>query len=135
MIHLLHLGDGGAAVAADQTNFENYLYIDDNAVHWTKRGRQGPATAVDGSATHDGSPTWEDSPRMKVRRAIFQDDTTFRTFSAIIYTPTAFAALGLGDVVAVHVAGETATVDYACIKKVAEKQPSRGTTRKLADHA
>ena len=80
-------------MAANQTNYENYLYVDDNAVEWTKRGRDGPASAVDGHAAHNGSPTWEDSPRMRTRRAICQDPTTFRTFSAIIYTSAAFTAL------------------------------------------
>lgn len=122
-------------MAANQTNYENYLYVDDNAVEWTKRGRDGPASAVDGHAAHNGSPTWEDSPRMRTRRAIYQDPTTFRTFSAIIYTSAAFTALALGDTVAVNVPGETTTVDYDLIRKIGEKQPSRGTTRKLADHA
>ena len=72
---------------------------------------------------------------MRTRRAIYQDPTTFRTFSAIIYTSAAFTALALGDTVAVNVPGETTTVDDDLIRKIGEKQPSRGTTRKLADHA
>lgn len=122
-------------MAADQTNFQNYLYTDDNAVDWTKRGRDGPLSAVDGHATATGAPTWEDSPRMRARRVVYQDATTFRTLSGIVYTPTAFSAIALGDVVAVHVAGETGTVNYAAIKKIGEKQPSRGAARQLADHA
>jgi hypothetical protein len=122
-------------MAADQTNFQKYLYVDDNGVSWTKRGRDGPASAVDGHATATGAPTWEDSARMKVRRAIYQDPTTFRTFSAIIYTAAAFAAIADGDTVAVHVAGETTTVDYNCIGKQAEKRPKTGPSRQLADHA
>lgn len=122
-------------MAADQRNFQNYLYVDDNGVSWTKRGEQGPATAVDGHATGTNAPTWLDSPRMRVRKIIYQDATTFRTISPIFYTAAAFASVALGDIIAVHVEGNTATVNYAAAKKVAEKQPSRGPARQLADHA
>jgi hypothetical protein len=53
----------------------------------------------------------------------------------IFYTAAAFAAVALGDIVAFHVEGETATVNYTAVKKEAEKQPSRGPARQLADHA
>lgn len=121
-------------MARNQTNFDNFLYVDDNAVDWTKRGESGgDATAVDGHATGNGAPTWIDSARMKVRRIIYQDPTTFRTINPIFYTAAAYAAVDLGDVIAVQVTGLATTVDYAAIKKVPEKQPSRGVSRKLAD--
>lgn len=121
-------------MARNQKNFDNFLYTDDNAVDWTKRGESGgAAAAVDGHATGTGAPTWIDSSRMKVRRIVFQDPTTFRTIDPIIYTPTAYAAVDLGDVVAVQVEGLATTVNYAAVKKVGEKQPSRGPSRKLAD--
>ena len=122
-------------MAADQKNFENYLYVDDNGVSWTKRGEVGPAAAVDGHATGTNAPMWINTPRMKTRHIIYQDATTFRTISPIFYTAAQFAAVALGDIVAVHVEGETATVNYTAAKKVAEKQPSRVPSRKLADHA
>lgn len=121
-------------MARNQKNFDNFLYTDDNAVDWTKRGESGgAATAIDGHATGTGAPTWIDSARMRVRRIIYQDPTTFRTVNPIIYTPTAFAAVDLGDIVAVQVEGLATTVNYTAVKKVAEKQPSRGVSRKLAD--
>ena len=121
-------------MARNQKNFDNLLYTDDNAVDWTKRGEVGGcATAVDGHATGTGAPTWIDSARMKVRRIIYQDPTTFRVVTPIIYTPTAFAAVDLGDIVAVQVEGSATTVNYTAVKKLAEKQPSRGVSRKLAD--
>ena len=121
-------------MARNQKNFDNFLYTDDNAVDWTKRGESGgAATAVDGHATGTGAPTWIDSARMKVRRIIYQDPTTFRTVNPIIYTPTAFAAVDLGDIVAVQVEGLATTVNYAAVKKQPEKQPSRGVSRKLED--
>lgn len=121
-------------MARNQKNFDNLLYTDDNAVDWTKRGEVGgDATAVDGHATGTGAPTWIDSARMKVRRVIYQDPTTFRTVSPIIYTPTAYAAIDLGDVLAVQVEGLATTVNYTAVKKQPEKQPARGVSRKLVD--
>ena len=121
-------------MARNQKNFDNFLYVDDNAVSWTKRGEDGgDGAAVDGHATGTGAPVWIDSSRMKVRRIIYQDPTTFRTVSPIFYTSTAFSAVALGDIVAVQVEGLATTVNYTAIKKVAERQPSRGAARQLAD--
>jgi len=121
-------------MARNQKNFQNFLYVDDNATHWTKRGEDGgAAAAVDGHAAHDGSPTWIDSSRMKVRRIIYQDATTFRTVDPIFYTTAAFNLVALGDIIAVQVEGLATTVNYAAVKKVAERQPSRGTSRQLPD--
>lgn len=121
-------------MAGNQKNFQNFLYVDDNAVHWTKRGEDGgAATGVDGHATRDGSPTWEDTARMRVRRIIYQNAASFRTIDPIFYTPAAFAAVALGDTVTVGVAGLATAPTYVAIKKIGEKQPSRGGSRQLAD--
>jgi len=121
-------------MARNQKNFQNFLYVDDNAVHWTKRGEDGgPAAAIDGHAAHDGSPTWINTPRMRVRKIIYQDPVTFRTVDPIFYTTAAFNAVALGTTIAVDVEGLATTVNYTAIRKIAEKQPSRGTSRQLAD--
>ena len=121
-------------MARNQKNFDNFLYVDDNGDSWTKRGESGgDATAVDGHATGTNDRSWIESSRMKVRRIIYQDPTTFRTVNPIFYTAAAFAAVALGDIIAVQVEGLATTVNYAATKKVAEKQPSRGPSRKLAD--
>lgn len=121
-------------MARNQKNFDNFLYVDDNAVSWTKRGETGgAATAVDGHATGTNDPTWIDSKRMRVRRIVYQDPTTFRTIDPIFYTAAAYAAVSLGDIVAVQVEGLATTVNYSANKKLAEKQPARGPSRKLAD--
>ena len=121
-------------MARNQKNFDNFLYVDDNAVSWTKRGEAGGAgDAIDGHAAGTGAPTWIESPRMKVRRVIAQDPTTFRTISFIVYTAAAYAAIDLGDDVAVQVEGLATTVNYDVVKKLGEKQPARGVSRKLAD--
>jgi hypothetical protein len=121
-------------VARNQKNFQNFLYVDDNGVSWTKRGEDGgDGAAVDGHAAGTGAPTWIDSPRMRARRIVYQDPTTFRTVSPIFYTAAAFAAVALGDIIAVQVEGLATTVNYSAVKKVGEKQPGRGAARQLAD--
>jgi hypothetical protein len=123
-------------MAADQKNFQNWKYVDDNAVVWTKRGEaESVRQAVDGSATGTGAPTWIDGPRMRARAIIYQDSTTFRTKRVIFYTLAAFSAVALGDIIAFPVEGEATAVNYAATKKEAEKQPSRGAARQLPDHA
>jgi hypothetical protein len=121
-------------MARNQKNFQNFLYVDDNGVEWTKRGEDGGAgAAVDGHAAQTGKPVWIDNSRMRARRVIYQDPTTFRIVSVVIYTAAAYAAIDLGDVVAVQVAGLATTVNFAAIQKLPEKQPSRKTARQLAD--
>lgn len=121
-------------MARNQKNFQNFKYVDDNGVEWTKRGEDGgAANLVDGHAAADGDPTWIDSSRMRARRIIYQDPVTFRTVDPIFYTAAAFSAVALGDIVAVQVPGLATTVNFSAVKKVAEKQPSRGASRQLAD--
>lgn len=118
----------------NRKNYQNFLYVDDNGVSWTKRGEDGgAAAAVDGHAAGTGAPTWIDSARMRARRIIYQDPTSFRTVDPIFYTAAAFSAVALGDVVAVQVPGTATSINYVAVKKVAEKQPARGTARQLVD--
>lgn len=121
-------------MAGNQKNYENFLYVDDNAVSWTKRGETGGgATAVDGHASGTGAPTWIDGPRMRCRKIIYQNAASFRTVSPIFYTAAAFAAVTLGDTITPAVQGLATAPNYVAIKKLGEKQPARGTSRKLAD--
>ena len=78
---------------------------------------------------------WTDSARRRARTITYEDSTTFRTVRPIFYTTAAFAAVAIGDIIAVHVEGETATVNYAATGKNAEKQPKIKNARQLADHA
>lgn len=124
-------------MAADQKNMQLFSYTDDNAVVWNKRGElDAIRNAVDGSTALGAHPNWgRETTRHSVRKAIYQDPTTFRVKNCIIYTPTAFAALTPGtSTLAFHVEGETATVTYTLIKKVAERQPGAASSRQLADH-
>jgi hypothetical protein len=121
-------------MARNQKNYQNFLYVDDNGVSWTKRGEDGgDGAAVDGHAAGTNAPTWVNSGRMSVRRIIYQDPVTFRTVDPIFYTAAAYSAVALGDIIAVQVQGLATTVNYHAVKKVAERQPSRGASRQLAD--
>lgn len=119
-------------MARDQINFENYLYVDDNGDSWTKRGAMnGPAAAVDGHAASTNDPRWINSKTQQTRHIIYVDSTTGRKVFPIFYTAAAFAAVAIGDVIAVPVSGLATTVNFAADKKVAEKQARRGT---VANH-
>lgn len=124
-------------MAADQKNFQLYTYVDDNGVSWNKRGELDAArNAVDGNAAFGNHPNWgRETSRHSVRKIIYQDATTFRTKKVIFYTAAAYAAVALGDIIAFHVEGEVAAVNYNAIKKVPERQPAAAGTRQLADHA
>ena len=124
-------------MAADQPNFNLFTYVDDAGVSWNKRGEADTnRAAVDGSATFGNHPNWgRETPRHSVRKIIYQDPTTFRTKRVIFYTNAAYAAVVLGDIIAFHVEGNVAAVNYNAIKKVAEKQPGQAAARQLADHA
>lgn len=123
-------------MAAVQRNFQNFTYTDDNGVTWTKRGETGDGReAVDGNAAVAGHPTWIDGPRMRARSIVYQDSTTFRTKRVLFYTSAAFSAVAIGDIIAFKVENLTTGVNYAAVKKQAEKQPSRAAARQLADHA
>lgn len=122
-------------MARNQKNLQLFTYVDDGGTSWNKRGEDGgAAAAVDGHTAFNATqPTWEDHKRMRVRRIIYTDATTGRIVNPIFYTPTAYNAVALGDIVAVQVAGLATTVNYAASKKVPEKQPSRRAARQLPD--
>jgi len=125
-------------MAAEQKNFDLFTYLDDNAQSWNKRGESDAIrNAVDGSTAFGAHPAWgAETPRHRVRRAVYQDPTTFRTKSIIVYTPTAFAALTVGSsTLSFKVEGNTAAVVYTLAQKIAERQPSAKAARQLVDHA
>jgi hypothetical protein len=125
-------------MAADQKNFQLYTYVDDNGVSWNKRGELDAArNAVDGNAAFGAHPNWgAETTRHSVRKIRYSDPTTFRSKNVIFYTAAAYAAVVIGtDVLAFHVEGETATVNYQAAKKIPERQPQALGSRQLADHA
>lgn len=123
---------------AVQKNFQLFTYVDDNGVSWNKRGEDGgPAAAVDGHAAFGGHPNWgRETRRHSVRKIIYEDPTTFRTFTAIFYTAAAWSAVVLGtDTVNVSVPGNAAAVAYTASKRIPERQPAAKAARQDADHA
>lgn len=125
-------------MTADQLNYDLFTYVDNNAVSWNKRGESNTIiNTVDGSAAFGTHPAWgRETPRHRTRKIIYRDASTFRTKTVIFYTAAAQAAVALGtDTLALHVPGETATVNYTAYKKIDEKSPAVGAARQLADHA
>jgi hypothetical protein len=124
-------------MVAQQKNMGLFSYTDDNAQVWNKRGElDAIRNAVDGSTAFGAHPNWgRESRRHSVRKAIYQDGSTFRTKTIIVYTPTAFAALVVGTATLTFmIEGETTGIVYTLAKKVAERQPSAAAARNLADH-
>jgi hypothetical protein len=125
-------------MVAQQRNIGLFSYTDDNAQVWNKAGElDAIRNAVDGSTAFGAHPAWgRESTRHSVRKAIYQDATTFRTKTIIVYTPTAMAALTVGtSTLSFMVEGNTAAVVYTLAKKVGERQPAAKAARNLADHA
>lgn len=122
-------------MARNQKNFEYFAYTDDNAVVWNVRGEVGgAASAVDGHSTDLTKPVWgRNTLRRHVRYAVWADAVTHRTLKTIIYTPTAFAAVGAGDTIDASVAGLATVVTYTLKAKIGEKQPIPGPATHLAD--
>jgi len=120
----------------NQKNFQLFTYVDDNGTSWNKRGEDGgAAAAVDGHAAFTpGAPVWDrESRRMHVRKIIYTDAVTFRTIKPIFYTAAAYAAVNIGDVLAVQVPGLATTVNYTATLKEPEHQPGQRNARQLAD--
>lgn len=121
-------------MARNQKNFSYFKYVDDNAAEWNVRGEDGgPGGTVDGHATDYALPVWgAQTVRRHVRYALWQD-ALFRTKRIIVYTPTAFAAIGPGDTLDFPVEGLATNVTYTFAGKIAEKQPAPKASRHLAD--
>jgi hypothetical protein len=120
-----------------EPNLGYFQYVDDNAVHWSVKGEiAGAATGVDGHATVSTDPAWGRMTRLRhVRYAEYTDLTTRRKYRAIIYTPTAYAAISPGDTVTVYIQGDATGIVYTLSRKIPEKQPVPSAGFHLADHA
>jgi hypothetical protein len=126
-------------MAADQRNLQMFLYTDDDTNQWNVMMDNG-ADCASVNPTRTGFDTskqvWDRQTRRNhVRKAVFQDPTTFRTRSCVIADPTDFAAINAATTIAVHVPGETATVTYELKEKVAERKARAKTSRNEPDHA
>lgn len=124
-------------MAAEQKNFGLFTYVDNGGVSWNKRGElDAVRNAVDGSAAFGAHPYWVESNRHQVRRGLYQDPTTFRTKTIILYTAAAAAALTPGtSTLTFKVEGNTAGVVYTFAGLIPERQPKVKAAQTLADHA
>src|SRR5712691_9654507 len=100
---------------ADQRNFNYSLYASDDGTNYCLKADQAwiSDSGVSGAAACAGARAFgAASKRRSPRKLIFRDPTTFRTVTEPAFTTTAFNAATVGSTVyAVHVPGETATVD------------------------
>ncbi len=111
-------------MAVNEKNFSFFTYVDDDGTAWNLRGEDGGAgTAVDGhAAAVAGQPLWHRTPRNQPRRIRYQNATTGRTAEPVFYTAAAYAAVALGDIVAVQVPGAAAAENYVAVQKLGEKK-------------
>lgn len=76
------------------------------------------------------------SSRRHVRKAIFRDPTTYRTYTGVVYTPAAYAALTIGtSTQAVSVHDSATEVTYTLVAKVPEKVMGTVVGQQVLDHA
>jgi hypothetical protein len=126
-------------MAADQPNSQYWTYVDDGGNTWNKRGPVNSAiNAVDGSAafTSGAAVFPRGTKRFHCRQAVFIDATTFRTVRFPVFTAAAYAAIiATPPTLALHVPGETATVNYTLSDTIPERLPKAKASRALADHA
>ncbi len=125
-------------MAAEQKNFSLFTYTDDQGTDWNKRGElDAIRNAVDGSTAFGANPSYgKETRRHHTRKAIYQDPTTFRTKTCIIYTAAAFAALTVGtSTLSFKVEGNTAAVVYTLAELKPESPLTAFSPRNLADHA
>jgi len=123
---------------AVQRNFDYFSYDSDDATSYCLRGDEDWGNNADsGGSACAGEPAYGRATRRRSpRKAIYRDATTFRTFTGVVYTPAAYAALTVGtDTLALAVPGLTGTVTYTLVKKVPEKIPSTVIGRQDPDHA
>lgn len=123
-------------MAATQKNFKWYRYVDDSARNWAIRSESdwGDSAASGLAAFNAADPPFgPQTRRHHPRKVIYQDPTTFRTFTGIMGTAAALAgAAATHDVV---IPGEVAAVTYDLAAKVGEKLQIAKTARNAADHA
>ena len=111
-------------MAEAERNFAYQTYVDDDGVSWNLRSNtESPAVAVDGSAAGVvGQPIFVRTKKQQPRTITYQDPTTGRTIRPVFFTAAAYAAVALGDIVAVYVKGLATGVNYKAIVKHAERK-------------
>jgi len=125
-------------MALNQKNRGYFSYDSDDGTSYCVPGdaEWGADAASGGSACAGERAYGRQSTRRHLRRAIFRDPTTFRTYSGIVYTPAAYAALTIGSsTFGVTVADSATPVTYTLVAKVPEKIMGTVVGQQVLDHA
>lgn len=120
-----------------QRNFDFFSYDSDDATSYCLKADEDWGNNADSGGTAcAGEPAYgRATTRRSPRYVIYRDPTTFRTFKGVVFTPAAYAALSVGDTLAVTYPGSATPQNYGLVKKVPERIPSTVVGRQLADHA
>jgi hypothetical protein len=124
-------------MAVEQKNFGLFTYVDGDTVSWNKRGEKDTVrNAVDGSSAAGAFQVWNEGKRFRTRKIVYQDPTTFRTKTVIMYTAAAFAAITLKtSTLTFNIEGEVAGVVYTAVAKIPERKPGQRFSNSLVEHA
>ncbi len=125
-------------MAVEQKNFGLFTYTDNGGQSWNKRGEiDAVRNAVDGSTAAGAHPSWGRSTRRhRVRTAVYQDPTTFRTKTVTLYTQAASDALTVNtSTLTFKIEGSAADVIYTLRKLSGEAPISSLAGSHLIEHA
>lgn len=123
-------------MVATQRNFKWYRYVDDTGRDWALRAdADWGDSATSGLAAFNSAdaPFGRQTKRHRPRMVQYQDPTTFRTFTGVVGTAAAFAALPATTTVVIP--GEVAGVTYNLSAKLGEKLQIPKVSRNNPDHA
>jgi hypothetical protein len=115
------------AVSTAERNFNYFTYASDDGTSYNMRGDQtwGNAAASGGTAAGNHPEYGPRSRRRSPRLAVFRDPGSFRTFTGVVYTTAAYAALNVGSsTVTLKLKGAETGVVYTLVKKTPERIPS-----------
>jgi hypothetical protein len=108
-------------------NFNYFSYLSDDGNTYNMRGDQlwGNGAPSGGTAAGAHPAYGRQSRRRHPRKVTFRDPGSFRTFTAAVYTPTAYAALSIGSTTTSRfLPGSATAIVYTCVAKTPEKVPT-----------
>jgi len=123
---------------ATQRNWNYYDYVSgDGQTYSIRASEEWAAVAAHGlTLTTTARPRYIASAQQRPRKALYRDNTTFRTTSGPVGTSADWDALTLTtDTITVAVPGLATGVTYNLLKKIPEKIPVISVGRQDPDHA
>ena len=122
----------------NQRNRGYFSYDSDDGTSYCIPGdaEWGAAADSGGTACAGERAYGRNTTRRHVRKVVYRDPTTFRTFTGIVYTPAAYAALTIGsDTFDVTVPDTATPVTYTLVAKIPEKIMGTVIGQQVLDHA